>query len=65
MILCGFAPGEKPAIRDPDTVKRIPAGSKIMLQVHYSKAAGQIEKDRSMIGLVFAKQSPRKELLCT
>jgi hypothetical protein len=40
-----------------------PAGSKIMLQVHYSKTAGQVEKDRSMIGLVFAKQPPKKELI--
>ncbi|MGH9768081.1 MAG: hypothetical protein ACREAB_11655, partial [Blastocatellia bacterium] len=55
MILCGFAPGEKPVIREPGTVKKIPAGSKIMLQVHYSKAAGQVEKDRSMIGLVGAE----------
>jgi mono/diheme cytochrome c family protein len=62
VLLCGFAPGEKPTIREPGAVKKIPAGSKIILQVHYSKTAGQVEKDRSMIGLVFAKQPPRKEL---
>jgi mono/diheme cytochrome c family protein len=61
MLLCGFAPGVKPEIREQGTVKKIPAGSKILLQVHYSKAADQVEKDRSMIGLVFAKQPPRKE----
>jgi len=61
MLLCGFAPGVKPAIREPGAVKKIPAGSKIILQVHYSKTAGQVEKDRSMIGLIFAKQPPRKE----
>ncbi len=61
MPLCGFAPGVKPPIREQGTVKKIPAGSKILLQVHYSKTAGQVEKDRSMIGLVFAKQPPRKE----
>src|SRR5262245_55468696 len=61
ILLCGFAPGEKPTIREPGTVKKIPAGSKIILQVHYSKTAGQVEKDRSMIGLVFAKQPPQRE----
>ncbi len=63
MFLAGFAPGREPANWEPGTVKKIPAGSKIILQVHYSKTAGQVEKDRSMIGLVFAKQPPRKELL--
>jgi mono/diheme cytochrome c family protein len=61
MLLTGFAPGAKPAIWEPGTVKKIPAGSQILLQVHYSKTAGQVEKDLSMIGLVFAKQPPRKE----
>ena len=63
MWLTGFAPGAKPTIWEPGTVKKIPAGSKILLQVHYSKTAGQVEKDRSMIGLVFAKQTPQKELI--
>src|SRR6266542_789045 len=63
MWLTAFVPGAKPAIWEPGTVKKIPAGSKILLQVHYSKTAGQVEKDRSMIGLVFAKQPPRKELI--
>src|SRR5262249_23678804 len=63
---CGaphFSRAGKPASWEPGTVKKIPAGSKILLQVHYSKTAGQVEKDRSMIGLVFAKQPPRKELI--
>ncbi|HEY7183622.1 MAG TPA: thiol-disulfide isomerase [Blastocatellia bacterium] len=62
MLLTGFAPGLKPAIWEPGAVKKIPAGSKITLQVHYSKTAGRVEKDRSMIGLIFAKQPSRKEL---
>jgi mono/diheme cytochrome c family protein len=63
MFLTKFRPGQKPEIWEPGTVRRITAGSKILLQVHYSRTAGQIEKDRSMIGLVFAKQPPRKELI--
>jgi len=59
-LLAGFAPGMNPFIMEPGTVKRIPAGSKILLQLHYSKAAGTVQKDRSMIGLIFAKTPPDK-----
>jgi Copper type II ascorbate-dependent monooxygenase, C-terminal domain len=62
MILTEFLPGVKPSIWEPGTVRRIPAGAKIALEVHYSRTTGQVEKDRSMVGLVFAKQPPRKEL---
>jgi hypothetical protein len=37
-------------------VKKVPAGSKLILQLHYSKTTGQVEKDRSTIGLIFAKR---------
>jgi mono/diheme cytochrome c family protein len=59
-LLAGFAPGMNPGIMEAGTVKRIPAGSKILLQMHYSKVAGQVEKDRSMVGLVLAKQPADK-----
>ncbi|MFY9573334.1 MAG: cytochrome c [Blastocatellia bacterium] len=59
-LLVGFAPGMNAAILSPGTVKKIPAGSKLILQMHYSKAAGSVQKDRSMIGLVFAKTPPQK-----
>ena len=62
-MLAKFAPGARPEIWEPGTVKKIPAGSKILLQVHYSRTSGQVEKDRSMIGLIFAKQPPQKELI--
>ena len=61
-LLVGFAPGMNPGVMEPGMVKRIPAGSKIVLQMHYSKATGKVEKDRSMIGLVFAKQQPDKHV---
>jgi hypothetical protein len=48
---------------EPGTVKRIPAGSKIVLNLHYSKTSGKVEKDRSMVGLIFAKKPPEKESL--
>jgi mono/diheme cytochrome c family protein len=61
-LLTKFAPGAKPEIWEQGTVRKIPANSKILLQIHYSRTTGQVEKDRSMIGLIFAKQPPKKEL---
>src|SRR5262249_36113988 len=50
------------AVLHSGTVNVIPAGAKIRLEVHYSKATGQVEKDRSMVGLIFAKEPPDKHL---
>jgi hypothetical protein len=61
--LTGFAPGISAWLWEPGMVKKIPAGSKILFQIHYSKAAGSVEKDRSMIGLIFANQTPEKEII--
>jgi Copper type II ascorbate-dependent monooxygenase, C-terminal domain len=57
-LLVGFAPGMNAGVMEPGTVKRIPAGSKLLLQMHYSKATGKVEKDRSSIGLILAKTPP-------
>jgi mono/diheme cytochrome c family protein len=62
LLLAGYAPGMNQAIWMPGTIKRIPVGSKIMFQLHYSKVAGSVQKDRSSIGLIFAKKPPEKEL---
>ena len=59
-FLAGYAPGRNPDAWEPGTAKKIPAGATIRLQVHYSKIAGSVQKDRSMIGLVFAKETPAK-----
>lgn len=61
-LLVGFAPGMPAGVMEPGTVKRIPAGSKILLQMHYSKVSGKVEKDRSSIGLVLAKQPADKHV---
>jgi Copper type II ascorbate-dependent monooxygenase, C-terminal domain len=61
-LLVGYAPGMDAGIMQPGTVKKIPAGAKLLLQLHYSKVAGEVEKDRSMIGLIFAKEPPDKHL---
>jgi len=57
-FLTAYAPGSNYGTWEAGTAKRIPAGSTIRFQVHYSKVAGSVQKDRSMVGLVFAKEPP-------
>jgi hypothetical protein len=61
-FLTGYAPGSAPSVWNPGVAKKIPAGATIRFQVHYSKVAGNEQKDRSKIGLIFAKQPPEKTL---
>jgi mono/diheme cytochrome c family protein len=63
MWLGGYVPGVNGLKWESGMAKRIPAGSKIVLNVHYSGTTGKLETDRSMIGLVFAKEKPKKQLL--
>jgi hypothetical protein len=58
-FLTAYAPGHNPDVWTPGA-KKIAAGSTIRLQVHYSKVAGSAQKDRSVVGLVFAKQPPER-----
>jgi hypothetical protein len=59
LLLCGLSPG-RDADRWPEGMaKRVPAGSTIMLQIHYARS-GKPEKDRSSVGLIFAKKPPEK-----
>jgi len=60
--LCGTAPGEMPLILPPGMAKKIPKGSKIVFQMHYTPN-GKAQKDRSEIGLIFAKKPPQKEVV--
>lgn len=60
-LLCGEAPGRDPDFWGRGLAKKIPAGANLLLQVHYNKN-GSVEKDRSSIGLIFAKNPPTKEV---
>jgi mono/diheme cytochrome c family protein len=57
-MLCGYVPGNQGAVFAEGSAKRIPAGSKIVFQIHYT-ATGKEEQDQSYLGLVFA---PRDEV---
>jgi peroxiredoxin/mono/diheme cytochrome c family protein len=55
--LVGWAPGDMPARYEPGTAKRVPAGARLMFEVHYTPN-GKEEVDRSSIGLIFAEKPP-------
>ena len=57
-----WGPGRNADVWEPGMVKKIPAGSKLQFQIHYSKAAGSVQTDRSSIGFIFAKTPPTKLL---
>ncbi|HSO76605.1 MAG TPA: hypothetical protein VLU47_17360, partial [Blastocatellia bacterium] len=59
-FLTAYAPGSNYGEWHPGTAKRVPAGATIRFQVHYSKVAGSIQKDRSMVGMIFSRQPPDK-----
>jgi hypothetical protein len=61
--LTGYTPGRNQTALEPGMIKKIPAGSKIIFQVHYSKTTGAVETDRSSVGLIFAKAPGGKEVL--
>lgn len=55
-FLTATAPGAKPLIMPPGVAKRIPAGSDLVFQMHYTPN-GVATSDRSEVGLVFAQPS--------
>jgi hypothetical protein len=57
-LLVGYAPGEQPLLFEPGTAKLVKAGSKFLFQMHYTPN-GKAVKDRSYVGLKFAKEAPK------
>jgi hypothetical protein len=60
-MLVNWAVGEDAPVHAPGTAKRIPAGSTLVFQVHYT-TNGTPGKDRSRIGLIFATEPPQREV---
>jgi peroxiredoxin len=58
--LCGYAPGEMPSVYPPGTAKKIPAGSEMILELHYTPI-GKVRIDQSKVGLVLARQPVERE----
>ncbi len=59
--LVNWAVGEDAPVYPQGVAKRIPAGSVLQFQVHYT-TNGAAATDRSRIGLIFAKEPPTHEI---
>jgi len=59
--LAGYAVGEQPPVFPDGLAKRVPAGSMLNFSMHYT-TNGTAGKDRTKIGLIFAKQPPKGEI---
>jgi len=62
-LLVGFAPGEDPAVFRAGFGRKIPAGSNLLFQVHYTPN-GTATKDVTTVGLIYAK-SPVEHTVVT
>jgi hypothetical protein len=60
----GFAPGQTVRVYDEGTAMKLPAGSTLVFQVHYT-AAGAATTDRTRIGVRYAKHKPATEVRFT
>ena len=56
----GFVPGQAARVYPAGTAIKVPAGSTLVFQMHYT-ANGKPAVDRSRIGLVFAPSAPKQE----
>ncbi len=57
-----YLPGHLAETRPAGYAIRIPAGSYMMFAVHYSNRLGEAVKDRTSLGLVFAKEPVKHEM---
>jgi hypothetical protein len=61
-ILGLYAPGQPPSVYPKGMAKRIPAGSDVVLQIHYTPD-GRAHEDRTSIRLKWADTPPSREVL--
>jgi hypothetical protein len=61
-LLVGFAPGEDPAVYSPGFARKVPAGSNLVFQIHYTPN-GTALKDVTSVGLIYAKSPVKYSLL--
>ncbi|MBQ00491.1 MAG: thiol-disulfide isomerase [Acidobacteria bacterium] len=56
-----MAPGTNPIVFEPNSAMRVPKGTQVVFQVHYT-ATGEPMSDRSSIGMVFSDEPPEQEV---
>ncbi|HLJ46845.1 MAG TPA: hypothetical protein VKU01_12595 [Bryobacteraceae bacterium] len=60
-MIVGWAPGAIPLTLEPGQAKLIPAGSDLVLQLHYTPN-GASGSDKTKIGLIFSKEPPKERV---
>jgi peroxiredoxin len=60
-FLAAYAPGDMPLNLPTGYAKKLPKGAILVFQMHYTPD-GVERKDRSSVGLIFAKEPPRHEV---
>jgi hypothetical protein len=63
-LLATFAPGTGPVTLPEGTAIRIPAGSSLVFQMHYT-ATGTAGTDQTTVGFVFADAPPKEQIRAT
>lgn len=63
-FLAAYVPGHRAPVYPPGTAKLIPAGSRLVFQMHYTPI-GTAQKDLSQLGLVFADPKSVKKVVTT
>ncbi len=60
-LIATTAPGTNALVFEPGSALKIPAGSTLLFQIHYT-ANGKAATDQSSVGMIFAKESPQREI---
>src|SRR5262249_41248647 len=61
-MLAAYAPGDLGSVYPPGAAKKVPKGATIDFQVHYTPN-GVAGTDRSLVGMIFAKEPPKTEIM--
>jgi hypothetical protein len=59
-LISSYLPGRGPDVYPPGTAREIPAHATLNFQIHYSRTTGKPETDRTSVGLIFAKEPPKR-----
>lgn len=57
-----MAPGTNPMTLEPGSAMRVPKGTELIFQIHYT-TSGEATSDRSRVGMIFADGPPEREVL--
>lgn len=57
-MISSYLPGREPDVYPAGTARKIPAGSNVTFQIHYSKTTGKEEIDITSVGLLLAQAPP-------